>query len=187
MKRAYVLLLGLFFAVPSIFAQQPAGSEVQNSNSIGASKIPKKSTKKPRAAKKQSTALVDDDGIPLARAQHIRKLMRTVPGNGGESDNGAAGAAEDAFQQRAFPDTDIPLDRLLAARSAAATLNSRKFPGGKGRPGIWVTVGPSEAIYPLSPFRTSSVYVPNKYDAASRTTSLALSRSSIAARRLRLT
>jgi len=175
MKRAYVLLLGLFFAVPSIFAQQPAGSEVQNSNSIGASKIPKKSTKKPRAAKKQSTALVDDDGIPLARAQHIRKLMRTVPGNGGESDNGAAGAAEDAFQQRAFPDTDIPLDRLLAARSAAATLNSRKFPGGKGRPGTWVTVGPSEAIYPLSPFRTSSVYVPNKYDAASRTTSLALS------------
>src|SRR5258706_13160200 len=132
MKRAYVLLLGLFFAVPSIFAQQPAGSEVQNSNSIGASKIPKKSTKKPRAAKKQSTALVDDDGIPLARAQHIRKLMRTVPGNGGESDNGAAGAAEDAFQQRAFPDTDIPLDRLLAARSAAATLNSRKFPRGQG-------------------------------------------------------
>jgi hypothetical protein len=100
--------------------------------------------------------------------------MQTIPGNGGESENGAAGAAEDAFQQRAFPDTDIPLERILAARSAAADVNSR-FARGKGRPGTWVTVGPNEALYPLSPFRTSSLYVPNKYDAASRTTTLAIS------------
>ena len=40
---------------------------------------------KPKAFKKQNAAAVDDDGTPLARAQHIRKLMRTVPGNGGES------------------------------------------------------------------------------------------------------
>jgi hypothetical protein len=178
MKRAYVLLLGLFFSVSAVIAQQGAGTAPQNSDSLGTSKIAKKSATKvtkARTSKKQAAAAVDDDGTPFARAQHIKKLMRTVPGNGGEANNGAAGAAEDAFQQRAFPDTDIPLDRLLAARAAAANLTSRKFPTGKGRPGTWVTVGPSEAVYPLTPFRTSSVYVPNKYDAASRTTSLAIS------------
>lgn len=178
MKRAYVLLLGLFFSVSAVIAQQGGGTAPQNSDLLGTSKIAKKSSTKvtkARTSKKQTAAAVDDDGTPFARAQHIKKLMRTVPGNGGEADNGAAGAAEDAFQQRAFPDTDIPLDRLLAARAAAANLTSRKFPTGKGRPGTWVTVGPSEAVYPLTPFRTSNVYVPNKYDAASRTTSLAIS------------
>src|SRR6266481_1500689 len=175
MKRTYVLLLCLFFSVCAAIAKQDSNANAQKPDSAGASKVAKKSPTKARSSKKQSAAAVDSDGTPLARAQHIRKLMRTVPGNGGESDNGAAGAAEDAFQQRAFPDTDIPLERLLAARAAAANLNSRKFPTGKGRPGTWVTVGPSEAVYPLTPFRTSSVYVPNKYDAASRTTSLAIS------------
>jgi len=174
MKRAYVLLPAVLCLVAGVMAQQ-GSTAPQNPNSVGATKVAKKPANKAKTSKKQNVAAVDSDGMPPARARHIRELMRTVPGNGGEINNGAAGAAEDAFQQRAFPDSDIPLDRLLAARAAAANLNARKFPTGKGRPGTWVTVGPSEAIYPLTPLRTSSVYVPNKYDAASRTTSLAIS------------
>jgi hypothetical protein len=175
MKRAYVLLLLVLSSVAGVAAQQQTGTQAQKASSVGTAKVAKKPANKAKISKKQNAAAVDGEGTPLARAQHVRKLMRTVPGNGGEDNNGAAGAAEDAFQQRAFPDSDIPLDRLVAARAAAANLNSRKFPTGKGRPGTWVTVGPSEAIYPLTPFRTSSVYVPNKYDAAGRTTSLAIS------------
>src|SRR2546425_834651 len=48
------------------------------------------------------------------------------------------------------------------------------FPKGKGRPGVWVTIGPSEAVYPFFPLRTSSLYVPNEYVAGGRTTALAL-------------
>src|SRR5438034_176466 len=42
------------------------------------------------------------------------------------------------------------------------------------RPGVWVTIGPSDAVYPFFPLRTSSLYVPNEYVAAGRTTSLVL-------------
>lgn len=174
MKSAYSLLLCLFFSVLVAFAQQVPAANSPESNSA-TTPASKHSARKAKAPKKQSARFVDDDGAPMARSQHIKRLMRTIPGNDGELENGAAGAAEDAFQQRAFPDTDIPLDRILAARAAAATVNSRKFATGKGRPGTWVTVGPSQAIYPFSPFRTNAVYVPNKYDAASRTTSLAIS------------
>src|SRR5438270_5517245 len=174
MKKAYVVLLGVLFSVSGVVAQQQAGNG-ENANSVSASKAVKKSTAKAKLAKKQAAAVVDTDGIPPARARHMREVMRTVPGNVGESNNGAAGAAEDSFQQRAFPDTDIPVERLLAARTAAANLHSRNFLTGKGRKGTWVTVGPSEAVYPLTPLRTSSIYIPNTYDAASETTSLAIS------------
>ncbi len=175
MKTLSALVFSLLFFTGSIFAQQQPGTAQQDSSSGSDYKVAKKSVSKAKAGKKQSAAAVDADGVPLARARHVEKLAKAIPGNGGETPNGPAGAAEDAFQQRAFPDADIPLERLLAARSAAANLKSRDFPTGKGRPGTWVTVGPSEAIYPLTPLRTSSVYVPNTYDAASRTTALAIS------------
>ena len=175
MKTLSALVFSLLFLTGSIFAQQQPGTAQQDSNSGSDYKVAKKSVSKAKAGKKQSAAAVDADGVPVARARHVENLAKAIPGNGGETPNGPAGAAEDAFQQRAFPDADIPLERLLAARSAAANLKSRNFPTGKGRPGTWVTVGPSEAIYPLTPLRTSSVYVPNKYDAASRTTALAIS------------
>jgi hypothetical protein len=48
------------------------------------------------------------------------------------------------------------------------------IPRGKGRPNTWVSVGPSQALYPLTPFRSSVSYVPNDYDAGGRTTSIAI-------------
>jgi hypothetical protein len=74
----------------------------------------------------------------------------------------------------AYPDTDIPLARLQAARAAAATHKSKGFPTGKGRKGTWVTVGPSQALYPATEFRSSFSYVPNAYLASGRATAIAI-------------
>jgi hypothetical protein len=174
MKVACALLLCSLFSVSALLAQQDPATNSTTSNSSQTSKIVKKLKHKAKKSEQVTARAVDDDGVPMARAQHIKQLMRAVPGNEGEPNNGPDAAALDAFQQRAYPDTDIPLDRILNSRTAAASLNSR-FPTGKGRPGTWVTVGPTQAVYPISPFRTFSVYVPNKYDAASRTTTLAVS------------
>jgi len=70
-----------------------------------------------------------------------------------------------------------PVDRLprfTAARAAFKGHEGKGFPKGKGRSGVWVTIGPSEAVYPFFPLRTSSLYVPNEYVAGGRTTSMAL-------------
>jgi hypothetical protein len=92
-----------------------------------------------------------------------------------EASEGPASKAEADFAQRAYPDTDIPLARFDAARSAAASLKGRPFPKGKGRKGTWVTVGPNNALFQLTPLRTSNSYVPNEYAAGGRTTTLAIS------------
>jgi hypothetical protein len=114
-----------------------------------------------------------EEGRPAALARHLDRL-KALPDNGGETLEGPGSAAEAAFQQRAYPDSDIPLARINAARAAAASLNKKGFPKGKGRPGVWVTIGPSNAIYPFFDLRTASLYVPNEYAAGGRTTALAL-------------
>jgi len=111
--------------------------------------------------------------LPPALARRAERLL-ALPENGGESLEGPSSAAEASFLQRAFPDADIPLARLAAARAAFQVHKGKGFPRGKGRTGVWVTIGPSEALYPFFEFRTSSLYVPNEYVAAGRTTSLAL-------------
>jgi hypothetical protein len=81
------------------------------------------------------------EGMPLALNRHIEKLMQTVPGNGGEPGEGP-GLTDFAFQQRAYPDDSIPLERIEAAQAAAVALQRRGFPTGKGQPGTFVSVGP---------------------------------------------
>lgn len=114
-----------------------------------------------------------ENDLPPALARHLERL-KALLGNGGESLDGPSSAAEASFQQRAFPDEDIPLARIAAARTAFQGHQGKGFPKGKGRPGVWVTIGPREALYPFFPLRTSSLYVPNEYVAGGRTTSLAL-------------
>jgi hypothetical protein len=113
------------------------------------------------------------EGRPAALARHLDRL-KALPDNFGEIFEGPGSQAEAAFQQRAYPDSDIPLTRINAARAAGAKLKNKGFPKGKGRPGVWVTIGPSNAIYPFFELRTSSLYVPNEYAAGGRTTALAL-------------
>jgi hypothetical protein len=109
---------------------------------------------------------------PLALARHMKRLQ-ALPGLEGNSADGPASAEAEEFLARAYPDDDIPLARLEAARAAAGRLKG-KFARGKGREGTWVTVGPSNALYPATIFRSSFGYVPNAYVAGGRSTAVAI-------------
>ena len=115
-----------------------------------------------------------EGNLPPALGRHLEQLKQALPGTGGESSEGPGSAAELAFFQRAFPDRDIPLARIERARLDAKTLRGKGFPTGKGRPGTWVSVGPSNAVYPFFPLRDNTQYIPNEYAAGGRTTALAI-------------
>jgi hypothetical protein len=117
--------------------------------------------------------LMTERKMPSAIARHMERL-KAIPGLGGESSEGPGSADAEKFFARAYPDFDIPLARLEAARTAASRLKSKGFPAGKGSPGTWVTVGPSEALYPFTQFRNSFGYVPNTYVASGRATAIAI-------------
>lgn len=120
------------------------------------------------------TAVVADDELPPALGKHLEQLARTVPGNEGMAEEGPASGAEAAFLQRAYPAETISLAQAAAARAAFASAKGRAFPRGKGAKGAWVSVGPSEALYPKTEFRSSFSYVPTDYVAGGRTTSIAI-------------
>jgi hypothetical protein len=111
---------------------------------------------------------------PQALSQHLAQLRQAVPGNGGMAQDGPGGAAEAAFLQRAFPADSISLANMNTARAAFTATSKRQFRGARGRPGVWMSIGPSKALYPFEDVRTSSLYVPNAYVAGGRTTALAL-------------
>ncbi len=111
--------------------------------------------------------------MAAALSKHLDRLKQSLPGNGGELGGGGGADVED-FLAKAYPDSDIPLERLQEARAAAARIGGKNFPTGKGRPGTWVTVGPSNALYPATMFRSSFSYVPNDYVAGGRGTAVAI-------------
>jgi hypothetical protein len=113
--------------------------------------------------------------FPGALAGHLEKLRQAVPGDQGMAREGPASAAEAAFLQRAYPSTAISLAQAAGAVQAFTASKGRAFPSGKGTKGTWVSVGPSRALYPDSPFLNSFLYVPNAYVAGGRTTSIAIS------------
>src|SRR3954468_5132506 len=88
---------------------------------------------------------------PAAVARHMERF-EALPGFEGMSPEGPGSADTERFFARAYPDSDIPLERLEAARSAAARLKAKAFARGKGREGTWVTIGPSTALYPFTQF-----------------------------------
>jgi len=110
---------------------------------------------------------------PAAVARHMKRF-EALPGVEGMHPDGPASADAERFLARAFPDDDIPLARIEAARSAAARLKGKDFPRGKGQTGTWVTLGPSNALYPFTQFRSSFSYVPNAYVAGGRATAIAI-------------
>ncbi len=108
---------------------------------------------------------------PTELGKYLEKQREAVPG----PEEGPASAAEVAFQQRAYPADTISVAQMNEAALAFESVKGRPFPAGKGRPGSWVSVGPNEALYPGNQFLTSSNYVPNRYVAGGRTTSIAIS------------
>ena len=121
-----------------------------------------------------TTAARSSGEMPTALGAHLAELSKAIPGTGGESAEGPGSAEEQEFAALAYPDTDVSLAKLQAMRAAGAALKG-KFPKGKGSNGSWVSVGPSNALYPATQFRNSLSYVPAEYSAGGRTTSLAIS------------
>lgn len=115
-----------------------------------------------------------EGGMPPALTRHLEQLKQALPGAGGNAAEGPGSAADAAFLARAYPDDTISVAQMEEARAAVRRLEGRPFPRGKGRPGTWVSVGPVQALYPLTPFRSSFSYVPNDYDAGGRTTDIAI-------------
>jgi hypothetical protein len=115
--------------------------------------------------------------MPTALAAHLQDLAKTYPGNEGLSEEGRASEAESAFLERAYPADTISVAQMQGMRAAVSAAKGRPFPRGKGGKGTWVSIGPSEALYPFERFRTSFLYVPNAYVAGGRTTSIALAPS----------
>ena len=113
--------------------------------------------------------------MPPALGKHIEKLMEAVPGVGGEPSEGPGSYEEQKFQMLSSPAGEIPAAALEAERAAVKALEKHKLPKGKGRPDSWVSVGPSDALYPFTEFRSSFSYVPNDYLAGGRTVAIALS------------
>ena len=114
--------------------------------------------------------------LPGSLATRLAQLKTAVPGaSAGLGENPEALAAE-TIDKLAYPAGDVALANLEAALAAAAAVARRgAFAKGKGRPGTWVTYGPSNAVYPKTPLRTS--YVSNEYVAGGRTTALAIAPS----------
>src|SRR5918993_1374661 len=106
--------------------------------------------------------------LPALASAH----MRALPGNDGLE--GPAGGAEQAYLERAYPAGTISVTQMDRARASYTASKGRPFPTGKGQKGTWLSVGPSEALYPSSQFLTQFNYVPNAYVAGGRTTSIAI-------------
>ena len=111
--------------------------------------------------------------FPTATGGHMEKLREAIPGTGGESQEGPGSADEAKFAALAYPATDISAAKLAASLAAGNAMKG-KLPRGKGRSGQWVSIGPSQALYPATPLRNSSNYVPKAYLAASRIPAVAI-------------
>jgi len=153
-----------------------------------APKIPKHKSKSKNVDSKAGVAAkrvareaeADTEGMPTAMAEHLERLRRALPGNGGLG--GPSSPEEEAFQHMAYPGIDIPAARFESLRSNVRSIHGRPFARGRGQQGAWMSVGPSNAVYPLFQFRTSGLYVPNEYVASGRTTSLAVANHCVRSR-----
>jgi hypothetical protein len=126
-----------------------------------------------RSTQRLQPNAASEGAAPLMSAR-LARLSRLLPGDQGMAGEGPGGAAEQAFAARAYPADTISVAEMNGARAAFTATTNRPFPRGKGQPGGWVSVGPSQALYPFTPFRTSGNYVPNAYIAGGRTTAIAL-------------
>jgi hypothetical protein len=112
--------------------------------------------------------------FPVALGRHLEALHEAAPDHN-EAAEGPSSAADAEFLKRAYPSDTISVAQVDRAKSAVGQARGRAFPTGRGRKGTWVTVGPSQALYPNTELRNAYNYVPNRYIAGGRTTSIAIS------------
>ena len=111
---------------------------------------------------------------PTALTRHLEELRQATPGGQGALE-GPGSAEEQAFAIRAYPADSIT--RAQAQRAEASFQSARNRAASfstAAADAAWQPYGPSRALYPFTQFRNYSNYVPNKYVAGGRTTSLTL-------------
>lgn len=172
---ALALVLSLLLPFAGAFAQQPAVSS-SDSKPASTPTVAKKSVSKKKVGKeaneqKKEAGETEKETLPPLLSDRLKKFSQAVQPDGGLSNPG--GLAHQEFLHRAYPDTKIPIERILDERAAHANIAGRNSLS--NRAGQWESYGPSYALYPFTPLRNFTSYVPNAYPAASRTTSLALS------------
>ena len=109
--------------------------------------------------------------LATAGDRHRDDLRKASPGRLVDSKEGPGSAEAAALAALAYPDTDIPLYRLTAARESGEKVKSRLPRGGTEG---WQSVGPSNALYPFSELRNLGNYVPNEYSAGGRVNTMAI-------------
>ncbi|HEV2033943.1 MAG TPA: sialidase family protein, partial [Candidatus Dormibacteraeota bacterium] len=122
-------------------------------------------------ARQSGTGEAQASDVRSVGDQHRDKLRAALPGNGGESKEGPGSAEAAALAALAYPDTDIPLERLVTERQDGERVKGRLPRGGSDG---WNSVGPSNAVYPFFGPRDLTVYVPNEYTAGGRVNAMAL-------------
>lgn len=181
MKSNFMWLLCLCLSASPLFgAEKTPAKEHSPQTSKASATAPNKKVsqrEKLQAARKEADRDVEGENDveklpPILARKGFEKRSRAVPGNGGLGSPSTA--AEEAYLLRAYPGTEISLKQIENARAAFKTANGR-LPRGKGRKGTWVTVGPSNAEYQSTPYRSTYSYVPTKYVAGGRTPALAIS------------
>ena len=80
-----------------------------------------------------------------------------------------ASAAEEEFQHRAYPGTDIPLAWTRKARATYMRVAAQEVRGAKPQPGVWAPIGPNEEPYPAI-----LTFSGARYTASGRITALAI-------------
>jgi len=113
---------------------------------------------------------------PLALARHLERLREALPGQAQPGSEGMAespaSAEDERFFARAYPDTDIPFERTLAARAAFDAINEGGIGQDKNAPGQWYHAGPASARYQATPYRTT--YTPGEAAYSGRVTAMAI-------------
>lgn len=113
--------------------------------------------------------------MPAGLAAHLPQLLQSIPGDGGMAPEGPGSAADQAFEQDAYPTGTVSIAQVDRAKAAFQAAASRVAPDGRALADTWDMAGPSRALYPFTEFRDAFNYVPNEYVAGGRTTAIAIS------------
>ena len=145
---ALALVLSLLLLFVGAFAQQPTASssdpQTANTPTVAKKSVSKKSGSKKKVGKeaterKEEAGETEKETLPPLLSERLKKLSQAVQPDGGLSNPG--GLAHQEFMHRAYPDTKIPIERILGERAAHASISGRSFSNKSSS--NWVSYGPS--------------------------------------------
>lgn len=156
------LLLALGFAnAADAKSSQPGVTPAKNSKTLASKKKAVKATKKlastinEKQMKKSTSVSASTQSefrgkIRLKGDPDVfrKKTAETAIGDRVENEVNPNSAAEEAYAQRAYPATEIPIFLSKNAQAAFNTVKGRAIGKGKNTPGQWALAGPSSANFP---------------------------------------